>query len=556
MTATLLLPQPKHPIFVFERRSFASAKYATLKLSRHLPKIAQLSSGVNELLLNELCRPMNQTQVLEQVDKIRREVSPRLAQKRKSELGQFMTPMAVARFMAAMFPPSRLNACKLLDAGAGLGALTCAFLDRWKAGGFGFSRVESTVHELDDALRVHLDETLKAYADPKRFSHQIVPGDFIVQTAIAMLEGTAGKPYTHAILNPPYKKINNASQHRQALSQVGIETSNLYTAFVALAIELMAPGGVIVAIIPRSFCNGTYHQPFRALMLEKTALRAMHLFESRSKTFLDDEVLQENIIIMLERDGVQGDVTVTTSTDSSFSDLETNIHPFDRIVFPADRELFIHVPTSIEKTELELAKQVHCTLDQLGIKVSTGPVVDFRLKAQLRADPEPGSAPLLYPLHFAADSGVVWPIPGGKKANAIMIDDESRPWLMPNGFYCVVRRFSSKEERRRIVANVIAPDDFPDGTEFLGLENHVNVFNVKRCGLPELMAYGMAVFMNTTAVDEAFRRFSGHTQVNAGDLKTMKYPTHEIIMALGAWGKANQGASQEAIDQIFKALTT
>lgn len=499
---------------------------------------------------------MNQNQLLEQVDGLRREVSPRISLKRKSELGQFMTPMDVARFMAAMFPPSSLKVCKLLDAGAGLGALSCAFLDRWKAGGFGFSRLEATAHEFDDALRIHLVETLNAHADLKRFEHQVIPGDFIVQSALAILEGRAGRPYTHAILNPPYKKINNDSQHRQALRQVGIETVNLYTAFVALAIELMAPGGVLVAIIPRSFCNGTYYQPFRKLMLEKTALRSMHLFESRSKAFKDDEVLQENIIIMLERDGVQSDVTVTTSTDSSFSDLETKIHPFNRIVFPGDRELFIHVPTTSEKTELELAIGVRCTLEQIGIKLSTGPVVDFRLKEHLRAEPEPGAVPILYPMHFASGVGVTWPLHGGKKANAIVVDDESRPWLMPNGFYCVVRRFSAKEERRRIVANVIRPDDFPEGTEFLGLENHVNVFNDKRSGLPELMAYGMAVYMNTTAVDEAFRQFSGHTQVNAGDLKRMLYPTQEIIMKLGAWGKENLGAPQESIDQMFKELTT
>jgi hypothetical protein len=498
---------------------------------------------------------MNQIQVLEQVDDLRLQVSPRLALKRKSELGQFMTPMPVARFMAAMFPPSKVKVCTLLDAGAGLGALTCAFLDRWKAGGFGFSRLESTAHEFDDVLRTHLEDTLKAQADPKRFVHHVVPGDFIIQSVLAMVEGRAGRPYTHAILNPPYKKINNDSQHRQALRQVGIETVNLYTAFVALAIELMAPGGVLVAIVPRSFCNGTYYQPFRKLMIEKTALRSMHLFESRSKAFKDDEVLQENLIFMLERDGVQGDVTVSTSTDSSFSDLETTTHPFDRIVFPGDRELFIHVPTSSEKTELELAVDVCCTLDQLGIKVSTGPVVDFRLKAHLRAEPEPGAVPILYPMHFAAGDGVTWPVHGGKKANAIFVDDVSRPWLMPNGFYCVVRRFSAKEERRRIVANVITPDDFPEGTEFLGLENHVNVFNYKRSGLSELMAYGMAVYMNTTAVDEAFRRFSGHTQVNAGDLKKMLYPTGEIILKLGAWGKENAGATQESIDQKFKELT-
>ncbi|WP_323092367.1 Eco57I restriction-modification methylase domain-containing protein, partial [Aeromonas jandaei] len=135
---------------------------------------------------------------------------------------------------------------------------------------------------------------------------------------------------THVILNPPYKKINSQSAHRLALRTVGIETVNLYSAFVALAVGETAPGGQIVAIIPRSFCNGPYYRPFRDFILERAAIRHMHLFESRNKAFRDDEVLQENIIIRLERGGQQGPVTVTTSTDDSFSDLTTHEHPFDR----------------------------------------------------------------------------------------------------------------------------------------------------------------------------------------------------------------------------------
>ena len=494
--------------------------------------------------------------LLDKAEHNRRSMASKIAQKTKSRLGQFMTPAPVARFMAGMFPPSDLSTCQLLDAGAGLGALSCAFLDRWRAGGFGFDRVEATAHEYDETLRLHLEETLHSYADSQQFKQQVVAGDFIVQTALAMLEGRSGRHYTHAILNPPYKKIGNGSQHRQALSQVGIETVNLYTGFVALAIELMAPGGVIVAIIPRSFCNGTYYRPFRELLLQKTALKAMHLFESRNTAFKDDDVLQENIIVMLERDGRQGDVVISTSTDDSIADLETFSHPFERIVFPNDAELFIHVPTSTEQTQLECASGVDQRLDQIDVKVSTGPVVDFRLKENLRSMPEIGTAPILYPMHLAAGNGVQWPVQDGKKANAIAVNDETMPWLMPNGFYCVVRRFSSKEERRRIVANVIRPDDFPEGTEFLGLENHVNVFNFKRRGLPEFMAYGMAVYLNTTAVDEAFRRFSGHTQVNAGDLRAMRYPSTEVLLELGRWGKENAGADQEAIDRKFGEVTT
>ena len=78
-------------------------------------------------------------ELLSHADAVRQRLAPKIAPKRKSELGQFMTPAPVARFMASLFPPSTLQTCVLLDAGAGVGALSCAFLDRWTVGdGFSF----------------------------------------------------------------------------------------------------------------------------------------------------------------------------------------------------------------------------------------------------------------------------------------------------------------------------------------------------------------------------------------------------------------------------------
>jgi hypothetical protein len=88
-------------------------------------------------------------QLLDHADDVRRTVASGIAIKRKSQLGQFMTPAPVARFMASLFPPSTLQTCKLLDAGAGVGALTCAFLDRWATGEFRFERTEVEAYEID-----------------------------------------------------------------------------------------------------------------------------------------------------------------------------------------------------------------------------------------------------------------------------------------------------------------------------------------------------------------------------------------------------------------------
>ena len=491
--------------------------------------------------------------MLSTIEQTRLRLSKNTEAKKKSQFGQFLTSSRTAAFMVSLFPEDK-GRCRLLDAGAGIGSLSAAFLDRWDTAGFDFQRVELDAFEIDDSLHSYLNQTLEQYRNNPRFISTIRKVDFI-HAAVDWLSGSLFaeelQKYTHAILNPPYKKINSNSSHRLALRRVGIETVNLYSAFVALAVALAAPGGQIVAIIPRSFCNGPYYRPFRDFILEHAAIRHLHLFESRNKTFKDDKVLQENIILRLERSGKQGTVTVSTSADDTFTDLTTHKYSFDQIVLPDDSERFIRVPLSPEST-IELAPIIRYALADLGINVSTGPVIDFRLKEHLRNLPEAGAVPLLYPCHFSG-IGTKWPVTGGKKPNAILCNSDTEKWLYPIGFYCVVRRFTAKEERRRIVASVVDPSAL-NNASMLGIENHLNFFHENKGGLPQALAHGLAVFLNSTTIDEYYRCFSGHTQVNATDLKLMKYPNRDSLVEIGKWAMQQGELTQTMIDTKLGAL--
>ena len=456
-----------------------------------------------------------------------------------------MTPPSVAEFMASLFELPSEGTIRLLDAGAGQGALTVAFIERAQ----GTARIAGTACEFDDRMLPDLRATLAALRHRPNVECELIERDFIEEAANRICLGK-GTRYTHAVLNPPYKKIGNDSRHRALLRAAGLETVNLYTGFVGLALELLEPGGELVAIIPRSFCNGPYYQPFRRFILRRAAIRHIHLFDARNKAFKDDGVLQENIIIKLVRGGEQGSVTVSTSTDDGFADYAEKHHAYARIVFPDDADEFIHIPTGDDNQLLERASFGH-SLSDLGLTVSTGPVVDFRLREDLRADPERNTVPLLYPGHFGK-TGLQWPKPGFRKPNAIRDTMATRKWLYPNGYYAVVRRFSSKEERRRIVANVIDPARLP--AAMIGIENHLNVFHAKRQPISEDLAHGLSAYLNATAVDTYFRRFNGHTQVNATDLRAMRYPSRDALIALGQWAKTRASVSQDEIDERVNCL--
>ena len=478
------------------------------------------------------------------MDDVRRLASRQLDPARRSQLGQFMTPTGIADFMASLFThwPSQV---RVLDPGAGIGSLTEAFVRRFSAYAPACASFEAHCYEIEPLLMGYLADhlheievRLKKQQHP--CSSQIHGRDFLVEASFAVTMG--GLRFTHAILNPPYKKIGTGSLHRKLLRTAGIETVNLYAAFLGLTIAMMENDGEIVAIVPRSFCNGTYYRPFREFLLERTAIRQIHVFESRTHAFKDDDVLQENIIVHLVRGGRQGDVLISVSNDGSFDNQQVRSVPFAEIVKPDDSERFIHIPTVSAN---DAAGLFVTTLDELGLEVSTGPVVDFRLKEHWLNTPQSPCAPLLYAHHFKSGE-FAWPKEGHKKPNALKLNDDTRKWLMPRGCYAITKRFSAKEERRRLVAYVVNPDNL--SAKHYGFENHLNVFHSRKQGIDPDLAHGLALFLNSTAADQCFRTFSGHTQVNATDLRVMRYPCRANLIWLGQWARKQEKLTQAAID--------
>jgi len=163
------------------------------------------------------------------------------ARRRQGELGQFLTPSPVADFMASLFGPLP-NVVRLLDAGAGAGALTAALVSRLCEKKNSIRTIEATLYELDSLIQDALLETMQ---DCQRlcaeagiqFSFTIHATDFIHEMSARLADnlfGTKPPTFDAAIVNPPYRKIGTDSAERRSLRHVGVETSNLYAGFIAL----------------------------------------------------------------------------------------------------------------------------------------------------------------------------------------------------------------------------------------------------------------------------------------------------------------------------------
>lgn len=512
---------------------------------------------------------MRDVALADAVDFYRIDASLKLDAKTRAALGQYMTPVPISRFMASLFSETHGD-LRVLDPGAGVGSLTAALAERVCTEASGARSAEFVCYEIDTVLSRYLADTVRQVEERCRqarvsVTSRLLEEDFILEHGVArqpgLFDGPGNDPgFTHAILNPPYRKIKTGSAHREALRSAGLETSNLYTGFMFVSAKHLREGGEMVAIIPRSFCNGPYFKPFRRQFFAMMRLRHVHLFEKRDQAFKDDDVLQENIIVHAVKGGPAHDVTITTSCGSAFEfdpargmctaeDLTQRTVPLNAVIREGDPDRFVHIATDgIEQGIMDRMAHFTATLEDIGVEVSTGPVVDFRLKDDLRAEPEQGAVPLLYPAHFR-DGTVSWP-KTMRKPNAIRVSDGSRKWLWANeGSYVVVRRFTSKEERRRIIAAIYGSDL---AGELVGFENHLNVFHERREGMPRNLAGGLALFLNCSLVDRYFRQFNGHTQVNVTDLRRLRYPDRATLERLGEQHDAPT-LSQQAIDTIIEA---
>ncbi len=479
--------------------------------------------------------------LLETVEHLRRSLSERVERQRRALVGQFFTPACIARFMAELCE-ARQPVLRVLDAGAGVGSLSAAFVEVLSHRERRPQAISMTAFEIDPRLIPYLQTTFDLCQAASRaagihFDARIVEGNFLEAGPQALTGNLftpgVGERFDCAILNPPYRKIRADSRDRQLLRAIGLETSNLYAGFLAVATTLLAPEGEIVAITPRSFCNGPYFEPFRRFFLKEMRFRRIHVFDRRDRAFADDEVLQENIIFRaVKATGGTDDVVVSSSPDPGDASRHIQTVKHADLVRPDDPHRFIHVVPdkdghSIRRRMLEL----ECTLADLGLEVSTGRVVDFRAKHLLCSQPGPRTVPLIYPCHLQRGF-VEWPDRRARKPNALALGPGAQKLLVPGGCYVLVKRFSAKEERRRVVAGIYDPLRLP-ASEQVAFENHLNFYHVRGAGLPVNLARGLAAFLNSTLVDAYFRQFSGHTQVNATDLRSLRYPARDKLVRIG-----------------------
>lgn len=469
-----------------------------------------------------------------------------IGREKLSEAEQFFTPVEVATLMADMLVTENItrDTIRLLDPGAGSGILTAAAVSKI-ASVAPSAKIEVVAVEKDAVvipqLKATLDDVVSTYP---QVTYQIFNTsffDFGIPASAPLAEhDQAIEAFDFCIQNPPYAKLAARSAESMKLKSAGIHTPNLYAAFMAVAHRLLRSGGAMVSITPRSWYNGSYFSKFRALMLNDGCVSAIHTFDSRREVFVETNVLQETIITRTDkRDTFPNKVTISVSR-SQAHDISTRAVPWSSIL--VSDVLFVPATAKDAAAVEWMGENAKHKLTQLPFTVSTGRVVDFRCREKLVTERTSSTVPMIYPSNFTTAS-VTHPRGDLKKSQWYRLSNEKTDKLLvPPGDYVLTKRFSAKEEKRRITAAVYSAN------ESAAFDNKTNFFHSGGKGLDPTQAKGLELWLNSARVDNFFRVFSGHTQVNAGDLKIMPYPSEMQLAALAETGLE----PDEAMRHVFE----
>ena len=461
--------------------------------------------------------------------------------------GLYLTPVLVADFMARQLKVAGPK-LRVLDPAAGAGVLCCAAVEALISHTPKPQTIELVVYEVDEQLIVPLRtilDYLAAWCNVRgvTLTAHVNTTDFILAHAEALrlfsapvLSRPKERGFDLVIANPPYFKIGKADPRATAAAGVVHGQPNIYALFMAVSAALLCERGAFLFLTPRSFASGPYFRQFRTIFFDMIRPTTVHVFGSRRAAFSRDEVLQENVIVCGLRQDRWHDSTerLVISSSRGIWDIEEaerrEVSTHTALNLASVDKVFRLPICDTDDAALALVEAWPSSLHRLGLCISTGPVVPFRATALIDKEGTVPArhVPLLWMNHVHAMQ-ITWPLDRHKPEYIARTGAEAL--LVPNKNYVLLRRFSTKEEARRLTAAPYIAADF--ALPAVGLENHLNYIYRPGGTLSEDEAWGLAALYNSRLLNTYFRAVNGNTQVSATELRAMPLPAGETILTLG-----------------------
>ena len=458
-----------------------------------------------------------------------------MPKKDRKKIGQFFTSKETAEYMASLFAIPAKERITILDPGTGTGILSAALIDRILQTNSKIC-IELTCYETDanvlPVLRDNLQYMKKIYGN--RLEIMLKEQDYLLSQSDDFngeLFGDAEiKKWDVIISNPPYKKIEKKHPASLVMSKVVHGSPNLYFLFMSMALFNLRQSGEMVFIVPRSWTSGAYFKAFREYLLSQGKLTYIHLFASRDKVFREEQVLQETMIVRVKKTHADVQQVTIASSESShdFLHIDKITQSYSQIVVGKDK--YVLLPVNKEQVSvINMVNTYDKNMPDYGYKMKTGIVVDFRQKYALRDKCDVDTVPLFYSQNI--QDGMVNHNPSGKQYDWMVKDYTAL--LQDNKDYVFLKRFTAKEEKRRLQCGIYCSDKFKQYS-CIGTHNKINfIERTDKEPFSKQEIYGLYALFNTTMYDTYYRILNGSTQVNSTEINNIPVPPIEIISQIG-----------------------
>ena len=481
-----------------------------------------------------------------------------IREKSKSEnvrLGRLFTKKDTARLMASMLNiDEKKTAFTVLDPGAGTGILSAAVVEEICKRAPDCKQIFLTCYEICDDFIPMLEDNLERIRKKCRHDYgvklyvTVYQENYIVDAKnhyTVTFFDTVEDKYDIIIANPPAELIEKGSD--EAISAGGVTQLKIGAAFLFLrmASRHLEEGGQLVIILPTTYSTASQLTALRREISEKLSVSGIHLFVGKQKNLSRAIPLKKNFIISYTKEQPKEQITVTTSTDNGKSTTALSPLPYDFVVDANDGALTL--PKSLEDAKIvRYFSDFPETLASLGLKMSTGLIIDSKCDGLLFTDPIKSSVPVIRAA--AMKNGTIeFPQPIKKQYIAPI----NPSLIQKNKNLIIVKRIPAKSDDRFVNASIYLASQLP-AYKYISTHNKINFIDTKdkNAEMSARFAFGLFALLNSTIYDRYVSIVSKSKQINSKEMRELPLPPRNIIENIGMRLMAVRQTSVKACDQI------
>lgn len=481
-------------------------------------------------------------------------------EKAKSEnirLGRFFTKKNTARLMASMLKlDMQRTAYTILDPGAGTGILCAALIERICKECDSCKQIFVTCYENNPVFLPVLKDNLERIRKKCRHDYgvrlfvTVYEENYITDSknhyTVTFFSSVEDK-YDLVICNPPtelYDKDSDEAEIAGGVTQVKIGAPFL---FAKMAAKHTEDGGQLAIMLPTTVASASSLVGFRQEMCERLSLLSIHLFIGKQKNKSRAIPLKKNVILSYGKTEKPSFVNITTSTDDGSAESITVLPSLEYGFVVDEHDGSLTLPKSIEDTKI--VKYISAfpeTLSSLGLKMSTGLVIDSRCEGLLFSEPIKGAVPVIRPA--AIDGGAVsFPMPVKRQYIAAV----NQNVIQKNKNMIMIKRVPAKSDERFLNSAIYMAAQLP-AYRYISTHNKINFIDTKDKNLemPARLAYGLFALLNSTIYDRYISIVSKSKQINSKEMRALPLPPRNIIENIGMRLMAARQTSVKACDAI------